>query len=205
MTKFKMVAALGPGMAAALLAGTSLAQAARPAPAAAAPAVNWGAPITGLCVLSRDAAVGGSSAGASASSQLKQLTDTANASLVPEAQAIKTEQQSLRSQASTLTQAALQQRSSALNQRIQAYQDNAQTKNKQLSQAQTTAITQIEQQIGTLLPSLVNSHRCSVILERGGTYGANPAMDLTQEVITQLNAKLPSVSVTLPPVSALQR
>jgi len=198
MTKLRMAAAIAPGMVAVLLGGPSLAQ-------AAAPAVNWGAPISGVCVLGRDAAIRGSTAGASVASQLKQLTQTANSTFAPEEQSIKTEQQALRAQASTLTPAALQQRSIALNKRVQTLQENAQSKDKQLSQAQNTAVGQILQAMDGILPGLVSTHRCSLVLERGGTYGSNPAMDITQEVVAQLNAKMPSVTVTLPAAPAPAR
>lgn len=184
-----------------VLAAPAFAQkapAAAAAPAAARPAVNWGTPIAGMCVFSRDQAVATSAAGKSASSQLKTLSDQANAALAPEGQAIKTEQQAIRSQASTLTQPALQQRSQALAERIRAYEANAQTRNRQLQQAQQNALGQMDRQMDQILPGLVSTHRCALVLERSGTYGANPAMDLTAEVVAGLDQRMPSITVSLP-------
>ncbi|MEO8812186.1 MAG: OmpH family outer membrane protein [Caulobacteraceae bacterium] len=176
----------------------AMAAAAGPALSQTAPAVTWGPPIAGVCLFGREQAVTTSTAGASAIRQLQTLTQTSTASLGPEQNAIKAEEQTLRGQAATLAPATLQQRAAALNQRVQNFQQTVKAKNKQLGDAQAAAVGKIEAEINTILPPLATSHRCSVVFERGTSYGSNPAMDLTPEVITQLNSRMPNVTVSLP-------
>ncbi|HUO21299.1 MAG TPA: OmpH family outer membrane protein [Caulobacteraceae bacterium] len=182
--------------------GVALAQTPAAAPAAAAPAANmptYGPPLTGVCVFSRDMALNTSAAGVSVNTQLQQMEQSANATLAPQRDALAAEDKALSAEKAKLTPAKFQERVAALQQRAQAYSQTVQSRNAQFSQAHDKAQDQIAQAVTPLLVASITAHACSLIVERNSIYGANPAMDLTPEVIQKLNAALPTVTVVLGP------
>jgi Skp family chaperone for outer membrane proteins len=194
----------------ALAAGSTGALAQTPAaPAAAAPAANvptYGPPISGVCVFTREAAMNTSQAGVSANQQLQQIAQGIASSLNPERDAIAAEDKALAAERAKLSPAKLQERATALQKRAQTYGQTVQTRNAQLSQTHDKAFTQIAQAMTPILVAKITEHHCSLVLEsRGIIYGANPAMDLTAEIVQQLNTSLPTVTVTLIPPEALQQ
>jgi Skp family chaperone for outer membrane proteins len=182
---------------------------AAPASPAATPPANvptYGPPLTGVCVFTRDAALNTSQAGVSANQQLQQIAQGIAASLNPERDAISAEDKALAAEKAKLSPAKLQERGLALQKRAQAYGQTVQTRNAQLTQTHDKAFSQIAQAMTPILVSKITEHHCSLVMEsRGIIYGANPAMDLTSEVVQQLNAALPTVTVTLLPPEALQQ
>ena len=189
-----------------LAASGAVAAAQTPPAASAANTPTYGPPISGICIFSRDMALSTSQAGVSVAQQLQQLQQTAAAPLNAERQAIAQADQALGAEKSKLAPAKFQERAAALQQRAQAYESTVQTRNGQLEQTRDKATTQIAQAITPILVATITAHQCSLVVERGGVIGANPAMDLTPEVIQKLNAALPTVAVTLePPPAAGQR
>ena len=169
-------------------------------PAAAPPAANvptYGPPLTGVCVFSRDTALNTSAAGQSANQQLQQIAQSIQTQMNVERDAIVTENKALVAEKAKLTAAKLQARQAALQQRAQTFQQTIQLRNAQVQQTHDKTMDQIAASVTPILVSTITAHACSLIVERNGIYGANPAMDLTPEVITKLNAALPTVAVTL--------
>ena len=178
----------------------ALAQA--PAPAANVP--NYGPPLSGVCIFTRDAALNTSQAGVAVNQQIQQLSQGIEANLVPERDAISKEDKALGDE-KTKHSAKIQERTAALQKRAQAYAQTVQTRNAQLAQTRDKAMAQIASAVTPIVVAKIGEHHCSLVLEsRGIIYGANPAMDLTPEVIQQLNTALPTVTVTLIPPEALQ-
>ena len=91
----------------------------------------------------------------------------------------------------------------ALQQRITAFQTQERNANQELQRGeQNLRSTQahVQQQIGTRLGPIINTvaqaRGANIAVDRGATLFAAPALDITNEVLTQLNQQLPSVSVT---------
>ncbi|HVY35555.1 MAG TPA: OmpH family outer membrane protein [Caulobacteraceae bacterium] len=177
---------------------------AAPAPAAAnVPA--YGPPITGVCIFTREVALGTSQAGVSVIQQLQQLSKGIESNLAPEREAIDKADKTLAAEKAKLSSAKFQERAAALQQRAQTFAQTVQTRNAQIGQSRDKAMAQIGEALTPIVVSKISEHHCSLVLEsRGIIYGANPAMDLTPEVIQQLNTALPTVTVTLLPPEALQ-
>jgi Skp family chaperone for outer membrane proteins len=91
----------------------------------------------------------------------------------------------------------------ALQQRITAFQTQQRNAQQELSTAernlQSTQL-HVNQQIGTRLGPIINTvaqaRGATIAVDRGATLFAAPALDITNEVLAQLNQQLPSVSVT---------
>ena len=91
----------------------------------------------------------------------------------------------------------------ALTARIRAFETRQTTATQELQRSaaniqSTEAIVnqQIAARLGPVLETIRNTRRASVILAKSQTLANDNALDVTNEVLTQLNAQLPSVSVT---------
>lgn len=99
----------------------------------------------------------------------------------------------------------------ALQQRIQAFSTQEQNANQQLAQReQQIRSTQahVSQQLGARLIPIVeqirSTRRAALVLPRSSALAADNALDITNEVLTELNRQVPSVSVTPLPQPAQQ-
>ncbi|WP_243455677.1 OmpH family outer membrane protein [Sphingosinicella sp. BN140058] len=91
----------------------------------------------------------------------------------------------------------------ALQQRATAFQTRQNQANQQIGQReQTIRSTQahVQQQIGTrlipIIESIRASRRAAIAVSKSSTLANDNAIDITAEVLTQLNQQVPSVSVT---------
>ncbi len=166
------------------------------------PIATHGPPVAGVCVFAKDQALQTSKAGASAAEQMRQFASAASAKLKPERDAIAQENQALIDQRANLSPAQLQQRAIALQQKTADFQEVSQQRSAQLQQTQSNAISRILVAINPALATVSAAHHCSLILERGQTYGFNASMDLTAEVIKRVDAALPPFKVELASVPA---
>jgi Skp family chaperone for outer membrane proteins len=116
-------------------------------------------------------------------------------------------QQQLQTQGTPIQQAVTalngRQPDAALQGRITAYQtaqNNAQQELARGEQNLRSTQAHVQQQIGTRLQPIINTvmtaRGANIAVDRAATLAAAPALDITNEVLAQLNQQLPSVSVT---------
>ena len=188
------------GSASAQARGAAGRPAAAPATAAARPAtapqqLPQGPAIPGMCVISQERAVGASSAGRAASERLKQLAAQVQAELKPEQDSIETEAKTFQSQQAALTAEQRQQRGGALQTRATAYEQKARLRQQEMQATQQEALGRIGQELNPVLQSLYGARGCSVLLSTdGGVLASNTGFDLTDAAVTQLNARLPTIT-----------
>ena len=91
----------------------------------------------------------------------------------------------------------------ALQQRITAFQTQENNARQELARGeQNFRSTQahVQQQISARLLPIINtvmgSRGANIAVDRGATLAASPSLDITNDVLAQLNQQLPSVSVT---------
>jgi outer membrane protein len=169
---------------------SAFAQAARPAAAPAAPAVTHGAPINGVCILSMEGAIGGSTVGKYVGTRVQQLAQQVNAELTSEKTAIDNEAKTLDGQRGTLDQNTFEQRGAALQVRANALQRKAQLREREMQVTQQKALGRVEQEMEPLIRQAYQQKGCSLLLAREAVLLGNPAMDITPAVITALNGKI---------------
>jgi Skp family chaperone for outer membrane proteins len=128
--------------------------------------------------------------------QLQQAQQRAQQLTAP----LQTEGQSIQTAVNALNG---RQPDAALTARIQALQTKQNTANQELSgREQTLRSTQqhVQQQIGTRLGPIINTvmaaRGAAIVVDRGATLAVSPALDITNDVLAQLNQQLPSVSIT---------
>jgi len=160
---------------------------------AAAPLVS-GPPIANVCVYHNDAALAESTAGKAAAARMQQLRAQVSAELQAEQQGVQADAQALQNKRATLTQEQLQQQAAPIQQRGEALQRKAQLRQRELEATGQKALQRINAQIDPILRGLYQSHGCSLLLSGDAVLASNPAMDMTPQVVEQLNARLPTIA-----------
>jgi outer membrane protein len=185
---FKILALAACAGAATLASGSAaLAQAAAPV---AAPAITYGAPIAGLCTLSVDDVIAGSSVGKYVEGRLQQIGAQVSAELTGEKTAVDTEGRTLESQRATLDQATFEQRAQAWEVKQNALQRKAQLRDREMQATQQQALGRIYNELQPLIITAAQTQKCAIVVNRSAVVMANPAMDLSAAVTTALNGKI---------------
>ena len=158
--------------------------------AAATPAISYGAPIAGLCAVSIDGVLGGSTVGKYVDQRLQQIGAQAQAELTGEKSGIDTEARTLEGQRSSLDQAAFEQRVQALQARQVALERKAALRDREMQATQQQAVGRVLNEMKPLIATAAEAQKCAIVLDRSSVVMVNPAMDLTSSVVTGLNGKL---------------
>lgn len=171
------------------LSGSALAQTAAPA-APASGAIPGGPAINGVCVINIENAIGASTVGKYVGTRMQQLVGQVKAELSGEQTAIETEGKTLEASRATLDQNALEQRAAALQVRYNAYQRKAQLRDRELSATEQKAISRIGQEMDPVVRVVYQQKNCGLLLQSNAVVFANPAMDITPQVVAGLNGKI---------------
>lgn len=160
----------------------------------AQPAVTHGAPVAGLCTLHVEGAIGTSAVGKAVGARLQQLEAQVNAELGGEKTAIETEARALQGQRATLAQAQFEQRANALQTRINAFEGKAQQRQQELGATEQKAYGRVAAEMEPLVRQVYQQKACAILLQRTAAILANPAMDITQQVVAALDAKITTLT-----------
>jgi len=93
-------------------------------------------------------------------------------------------------------QAALQTRYNSLQQRQAAANQELQRLEQNIQSTRANVARQLNERLSPIYTQVMNAHGANLLLDVGATLAHAPALDVTNEVLTALNAALPSVSVT---------
>jgi outer membrane protein len=178
------------GACAAAVALTAATGASAQAPAAAAPAVTHGPALPGVCIVSIENAIGASTVGKYVDSRVQQIVAQVNAELNGEKTGIDNDAKALDGRRATLDQNALEQQAAALQVRANALQRKAQLRDREVQATEQKAISRIGQEMEPLIRQVYQQRQCSILMQRTALVIANPAMDITPQVVTALNAKI---------------
>jgi outer membrane protein len=187
---FKTLAMAGCAVAVALTSVTTASAQAPAATPAPAPQVTHGAPITGLCVVSIENAIGASNVGKYVNTRLQQLVAQVNAELNAERTTLDNDAKALEGQRATLDQNTLEQRAAALQVRANALQRKAQLRDREIQATEQKAFNRVGAEMEPLIRQAYQGKQCSMLINRNSIILGNPASDITQQVVTALNAKI---------------
>lgn len=160
------------------------------APAPAQPNVVHGPPLNNVCIISVENAIGASTVGRWVETRMQQIVAQTNAELTGEKNAIDADAKSLDARRATLDQSTLEQQAAALQVRANALQRKAQLRDREVSATEQKAVGRIGQEMQPLIYQVYQQKTCSMLLQRTAVVIANPAMDITPQVIAALNAKI---------------
>ncbi len=127
-------------------------------------------------------------------------------------QPLQTEAQSLQQASDALrnqTGAARTAAETALNTRLQAFQQRERTAQQEITRleqniqsTQQNVLRQINVQLNPIITRVMNARNANVALDVNATLARSNTIDVTNEVMTALNAALPSVNVVPLPQAA---
>lgn len=176
------------GVAAVALAtgSSAFAQAAAPAP------ITHGAPPAGICVINLDQVVATSTVGRYIQSRLQQISAQANAEVNGENTTLQNDAKALEARRGTLDQSSLEKQAADLQVRANALQRKAQLRERELQATEQKAVGRVVQESEQPVRAAYQQKGCAILLQHGAVLGAffNPAMDITPQVVTALNAKI---------------
>jgi outer membrane protein len=168
-------------------ASSASAQAAAPA---AAPQISHGPALNNVCIVSLEGAIGSSTVGKYVDTRMQQIVAQVNAELGAEKTGIDNEAKTLDGQRASMDQSTLEKRASDLQVRANALQRKAQLRDREVSATEQKAVARVGQEMEPLLRQIYQQRQCSVLFQRSAVVIANPAMDITPQVVTALNGKL---------------
>ena len=191
----KFLAATASGFAALAMASSAFAQAAAPAAAApAAPPVTHGAPIAGVCIFSSQRAVATSQVGRAVDARLKTIIAQVNAELTSERTALDAEAKALDAKRGTLDQSTLEQQASALQVRANAWQRKGQLRQREVEATEQKQLARVYQELDPAIRQAYQGKTCSILIERESVLLGNPAMDITDAVVTAVDARIKTLT-----------
>jgi Skp family chaperone for outer membrane proteins len=167
--------------------------------AAAAPAVNaatlqHGPPIPGVCIFSDERAVATSAVGKAFETRMQQLRAQAAAELSGEQTSLRNDVQAFQGKRASLTQEQQQQQAAPLAQREEAFNQKAQQRQAEMEYTARHQLSRINQTLTPLVQSIYQQRHCSLLLSAEAVMGANPAMDITDAVVAQLNSRMSTIT-----------
>jgi Skp family chaperone for outer membrane proteins len=115
---------------------------------------------------------------------------------------LQTEQQSIQTAVDALKgkdpDAALQARITAFQTKAQQVQQEAQRGRLQLQKNQAYIGQQIQTKLNPIYQQVMQRRGANILVEQGATLASSASLDVTNDVLTALNAALPSVQTTAP-------
>ena len=173
---------------------TAAAPAAKPAAAALPPLIS-GPALPGVCLFSEQRAVAGSKAGQAANARMLQLRAQVQAELAPEGTTLQNDVRTFQAQRATATAADLETKGKALQARVEGFQQKDQLRGQELESTGEKALQRIRVELDPLVRNVYQARTCSILMNADqAVFAANPAMDITAAVITQLDTKLPTIT-----------
>jgi len=133
---------------------------------------------------------------------LQQRTQQLGQPLETEIQSLQQAAQAARAQtgaARTAAESAVQQRATALQARQTSASQELQGREQTLRSTQSHVVQQINVQLNPIINQVMTQRGANIALDTNATLARAAALDVTNDVLTALNQRLPSVSVTPQP------
>src|SRR6476659_9619780 len=164
-------------------------------------------PAAVVVVIDNDRVFGECTACRAASTQLNALVQQGQQRAQQLGQPLQTEAQSIEQSATALqnqaagpaktqAQTALQNRYTALQTRQTQANQELQRLEQNIQSVRANVARQINERLTPIYAQVMNAHGANLAVDFGATLAHAPALDVTNEVLTALNAALPNVSVT---------
>jgi Skp family chaperone for outer membrane proteins len=162
------------------------------APATAQTPPPVGAPLPGICVLSIDQAIYTSTVGKAMVQRLSQLDSQAGSEVKDEQTAVQADAKTLEAQRPNLTPDQYQQRGGQLQARWDAAQRKGQIRQQELQLTEEKAQQRFNTEMDPIVRQIFVQRSCSILINARSLIYPTPAMDITQQVVQGLNARIQS-------------
>jgi Skp family chaperone for outer membrane proteins len=162
-------------------------------------AQSFGKPTPGVCFLSKQKVLDQSAAGAAANQRMEAIRNAVIQELSGERSAIAVDANALQADKPIISQTAYQQRAGALALREQSFETLQNTRNSQIARTRAMVTALLIRQMAPLLAQILSQHGCSAVFESSDAYAFTPTMDLTDDVIRAMDARLGPIAFGLEP------
>lgn len=190
---FKKTTAVAGAFATAFAVFASSASA-QTAPAAAAPApIRHGAAVPGVCFYNFERALASSDVGKAVAARINVIAKEVEVELTNEEKTLTTDIQAFDRARATMTPDAAEQRASQLTIRRNALARKLDLRQRELQATRGKALDRIEQEMSPVVIATYQARACAVLLA-GSVVTGNPQMDITDQVVTGLNAKIKTLT-----------
>lgn len=136
-----------------------------------------------------------SAAAKSIKSQFEAKQKSFSSDVSTKEQALQKEQQELGKQRAVLAKEAFDKKVQEFNAKASAMQKEVQGKRQALDKGLNQAFGEVQKTVNSILADMAKEKGFIVVLPTQQTLYSAPSLDVTADVLSKLNAKLPSVSV----------
>ncbi len=168
----------------------------------AAPPASAQQNLARIAILEVEGVLRDSSAGKAAGTQIGDLRKRYQAELQKAEETLRNEEAELVRLRTTLSQEAFDEKRRAFERKVQDIRKLAQDRNGTIDGMLNDARNQISRAALTALEELMKERNFNVVLDRKQIVATDPALDITQEVISRVNKRLPSITVQAPKPAA---
>ena len=168
------------------------------APAAAAPATGGSAqtlPVPVIAIVDLDRIMQESVAYQKAAAQIDKIRQQTSDELRQRENELRDAEQELSRQQRLVTAEQFDQKRRDFQRRVGEAQQLAQTKKRDLDNVSNGAMNQIRNAIVQVVGEIARERGINMVLPRAAVVLESPAFDVSSEVVTRVNQKLPSVTV----------
>jgi len=155
-------------------------------------------PAPKIVVLDRAALLQFSKAGQDIAKQLQALGNQTRANFEAQQKSLAAEGEKLRQEVAILGGEARKQREDAFNAKVRNAQAAAERRQVQLQQAAAQAQAAVAKALEPIIDEIVKARGANMVVDKSAViFANNNAFDITPDAIARLDARLPSVKVTL--------
>ena len=130
--------------------------------------------------------------------QIDGVRNQFTAEIRTEEDALRRAEQEITQQRQVLSPEAFNQRRQELQQRAAALQAKTRTRRSQMDQALRTAFQQVRNRVIRLAQASAQRRGANMVIQKSDLVYFDPSMEVTDEILRQLDAELPSVRVEVP-------
>lgn len=134
--------------------------------------------------------------------QLTKQQSTYQDDIAKQENDLRNAEQELNKQRTVLAPEAFAQRRQQFEQRVAEFQRQVQARRRQLDEAYKNSMVQVNKVVVDVIQEVAVARGATLMLPRSQIILSAPNMEVTDEVLDLVNRKLPTVKVTLPPLTA---
>lgn len=158
----------------------------------------------GIAVVDMQRIFRDSAASKSIQAQLEKYRVAAQQETTKEENDLRKVEQELVQQRALISPESFAERRRQFEQRVNNLQRDDQNRKREFDKVQASAIRTVETSLRDIIGQLVTEQKLILVLPKSQTIFLAPELEITDEVIKRLNAKLPSVKVSAPAKPAPQ-
>ena len=130
--------------------------------------------------------------------QIEAIRDIYSQEIAAHEDQLRAEEQELQRQQAILAAEVFAQRRREFGERVEYVQRLVEERNRQIDRAFSAAMNQVQDVILALIIELTEQRGFNVILEKDDLVFAARTLDITTDVVAELDARLPNVEVPMP-------